>query len=125
MDGGAHPRAGKSSVRRITQGKIAKTVAIRTTQNTSIGFQRAILSNGKWWTLADVDYVVASSVDDPDHPRFAQIHMLDGDDMRERFDRTYAARKKAGLADGIRCWLRLYERERSDPPYLVRGGSRT
>jgi hypothetical protein len=116
------PRAGKSSVRRIIQGKLAKTVAIRTTQNTSIGFQRDS-NTGKWWTLAEVDYVVASSVDDPDHPRFAQIHMLDGDDVRDRFDRTYAARKKAGLADGIGCWLRLYERERSDPPYLVGAGA--
>jgi hypothetical protein len=116
------PRAGKSSVRRLRRGKITKTGAIRTTQDTSIGFQRS--ADGKsWGTLADVDYVVASSVDDPDNPRFAQVHLLDGDDMRARFDRAYAARKKAGRADGIGCWLRLYEQEAQDPVHLEGAGA--
>ena len=78
------PREGKSSVRRITKGKITKTVSIRTTQDQWIAFPRNAAGDG-WATLGDVDYVVAVSVDSRDHPRFAQVHMIAGDDMRARF----------------------------------------
>src|SRR5689334_2352976 len=55
-------RSGKSSVRRITKGKIAKTASIRTSQDTWIAFPRNPTDDG-WATLADVDYVVAATVD--------------------------------------------------------------
>ena len=61
-------------------------------------------------TLSEVDAVVAVSVDDYYNPRFAQVHMIDGNEMRERFDRACAARLKAGHAIplGRGVWVSLY-----------------
>jgi hypothetical protein len=116
--------AGKSSVRRLTKGTTVKTVSIRTTQDRSIAFPRNAADDG-WETLAEVDYVVAASVDDRDNPRFGLVHMIEGDEMRARFDRTYAARKKAGhvLPIGRGVWLSLYSKEANDPVHLVGAGA--
>jgi len=116
-------RSGKSSVRRITKGKLQKTVSIRTSQDTWIAFPRN-QNDDAWATLADVDYVVAASVNDRLNPQFAQVHLVSGDEMRARFDRAYAARKKAGytLPIGRGIWLSLYEEESTAPVTLVGGG---
>ena len=116
-------RSGKSSVRRITKGKNQGTVSIRTSQDTWIAFPRTP-DDAAWATLADVDYVVAASVDDRINPQFAQVHLVPGDEMRERFDRAYAARKQAGhtLPVGRGIWLSLYEEESANPVSLVGGG---
>ncbi len=118
------PREGKSSVRRITKDGVTKTVSIRTTQDKWIAFPRNNKNDG-WATLRDVDYVVAASVDDHDSPRFAQIHMIEGDEMRARFDRAYAARKAAGfvLPKGRGIWVSLYEKESNDPVSHVGAGA--
>lgn len=117
-------RSGKASVRRITKGKIQKTVSIRTTQDTWIAFPRNPADDA-WATLADVDYVVASSVDNRDNPQFARVHLIEGDEMRARFDRAYAARKKAGytMPIGRGIWLSLYDKEADNPVTLVGAGA--
>jgi hypothetical protein len=117
-------RSGKSSVRRITKGKTTKTISIRTTQDKWIAFPRN-RKDDAWATLADVDYVVAASVDDRDNPRFAHVHMIEGDEMRARFDRAYAARKKAGhvVPNGRGVWVSLYEKESNDPVSHVGAGA--
>jgi hypothetical protein len=117
-------RLGKSSVRRITKGKESKTVSIRTSQDTWIAFPRNNEDNG-WATLADVDYVVAASVDDHEKPRFANVHLITGDEMRARFDRAYAARKSAGytMHKGRGVWLSLYEEDGKQPVTLVGAGA--
>jgi hypothetical protein len=72
-----------------------------------------------------VDYVVASSVDARDNPRFAQVHMIDGNEMRARFERAYAARKEAGynFKIGRGIWVSLYEQEANDPVTHVGAGA--
>jgi len=117
-------RSGKASVRRIMKGRMSKTVSIRTSQDTWIAFPRNATNDG-WATLADVDYVVAASVDDREKPRFAQVHLIEGDEMRSRFDRAYAARKRAGytMPLGRGVWLSLYERESDQPVTLVGAGA--
>jgi hypothetical protein len=116
-------RSGKASVRRITKGAEVKTVSIRTSQDMSVAFLRNA-SNTGWKTLEEVDYVVASSVDDDRNPRFAQVHLVPADDMRRRFDRAYLARQQSNYtmpADrGI--WLKLYDAEAKQPAILVGGG---
>src|SRR5262245_30293778 len=103
------PGFGKSSVRRITKGGKRLKVAIRTTQDTWIAFPRTQDDKG-WVTLSDVDVVIAVSVDDPDEPRFAQVHWIDAEEMRDRFDRAYAARMAAGhtIPLGRGVWVPLY-----------------
>jgi hypothetical protein len=115
--------SGKSSVRRITNGKLTEIVSIRTTQDRWIAFPRTPDDNA-WATLQDVDCVVASSVDDYDNPRFAQVHKIPGDEMRRRFDKAYAARKKANhvVPVGRGVWLSLYEKEATEPVSYVGGG---
>lgn len=115
--------SGKSSVRRIVKGNDSKTISIRTSQDTWIAFPRND-GNDAWATLAGVDYVIAASVDRSDNPQFAQIHMIPGTEMRERFDRAYEARKKAGhsLPKGRGMWVSLYYEESNYPVNRVGAG---
>ena len=117
-------RSGKSSLRRITKGKLDKTVSIRTSQDTWIAFPRTGADDA-WATLGGVDYVAAASVDDSANPQFAQVHLIPGEEMRARFDRAYAARKKAGytLPVGRGIWVSLYEHEAQNPVTLVGAGA--
>ncbi|MCA1527859.1 hypothetical protein [Bradyrhizobium yuanmingense] len=116
--------SGKSSVRRITKGTVSKTISIRTTQDRSIAFPRTAGDKG-WRTLDEVDAVVAAAVDDRWNPKFANIHLLDGDEMRDRFNRTYAARKAADhvIPVGRGVWLSLYSTESNSPVHLVGAGA--
>lgn len=116
--------SGKSSVRRITKGSQSKVVSIRTTQDTAIAFPRLEGDSG-WRTLDEVDAVVPVSVDDRDNPKFAKVHLIDGDEMRDRFNRAYKARKEAGhsIPIGRGVWLSLYLPEANDPPTHVGAGA--
>ena len=57
-------------------------------------------------------------------PKFAQIHMIDANEMRDRFDRAYAARGAAGhsLPEGRGVWVSLYDEESTDPASRVGAG---
>jgi hypothetical protein len=118
------PGLGKASVRRILKGDTSRIVAIRTTQDQWIAFPRKSDDKG-WVTLSEVDAVVAVSVDDRDNPKFALVHMIEGDDMRERFDRAYSARVKAGYSipwkRGI--WISLYDDDANEPVTHVGAGA--
>lgn len=115
--------SGKSSVRRLTKGGKSKVVSIRTSQDTWIAFPR-IDGDKAWRTLDEVDAVVPVSVDDRHNPKFAKVHMIDGDEMRDRFNRAYAARKKAGhtIPIGRGVWVSLYIPEGRDPVSHVGAG---
>lgn len=119
------PGFGKGSVRKITKGSQERIVSIRTTQDQWIAFPRNDAGDA-WVTLSDVDAVVAVSVDDKENPRFAQVHLIEGDEMRARFDRAYQARIKAGHSvpkkrRGI--WISLYDEEASSPVSRVGAGA--
>ena len=116
--------AGKSSLRKITRNGVSKVITIRTTQDTWIAFPRNRKNDG-WATLEEADLVVASSVNDREEPRFAKVHVIPGDEMRDRFDRAYAARKAAGysLPKGRGIWVSLYEQEAQDPVNRVGAGA--
>jgi hypothetical protein len=116
--------SGKASVRRIVKGRESKVVSIRTTQDTWIAFPRTLDDKG-WRTLSEVDYVVAVSVDDPQNPKNAKVHMLSGDEMRDRFDRAYFARKQAGHSIPVNrgVWVSLYLPDGNDPVNRVGAGA--
>jgi hypothetical protein len=107
---------GKSSVRKISRNGESKLVSIRTTQDTWIAFPRSN-DNKSWVTLGEVDAVVAVSVDHWENPKFAKVHMIDGAEMRNRFDRAYKARLAAGhsISVGQGVWVPLYVEEDSTP----------
>jgi hypothetical protein len=114
---------GKSSVRQITKGSKTLKVTIKTSQDTWLAFARD-QDNKKWATLADVDIVLVVSVDDQENPTFANVHWMKAKEIIERFDRAFAARKKAGhtipLDRGI--WLSLYRPEADEPVNRIGGG---
>ncbi|WP_116600007.1 hypothetical protein [Primorskyibacter marinus] len=114
---------GKSSVRRIVKGDERYTVSIRTTQDTWIAFPRNEADSG-WGTLEDVDYVVAVTVDDRDDPKEGLAYMVDGDEMRERFDRAYRARLDAGhtIPTGRGVWVSMFIAEDPNAASSVGGG---
>lgn len=116
--------AGKASVRRITKQGQSRIVSIRTTQDTYIAFPRT-KNDQAWVTLSDVDAVVAVSVNDRENPKFALVHFIEGQDMRDRFDRAYAARKAAGhkIPLGRGVWLPLYIKDSNRVPAHVGGGA--
>jgi hypothetical protein len=116
--------SGKSSMRRISKDRETKLVSIRTTQDTYIAFPRD-RHDKSWVTLSEVDQVIAVSVDDYYNPRFAKVHMIDGDDMRQRFDRAYAARREAGhtIPLGRGVWVPLYIEDSDKAPTHVGGGA--
>jgi hypothetical protein len=116
------PGIGKSSVRRIKKDGQSKVVSIKTTQDTWIAFQR---NDTSWITLPDVDAVVAVSIDRWQNAKFIQVHMIDGKDMLERFDRAYAARLAAGnkISPGSGVWVSLYDKDEVDPISHVGGGA--
>jgi len=115
---------GKSSVRRITRNEKSRKISIRTSQNTWIAFPRNQADDG-WVTLSDVDVVLAVSVDDVPNPTFAQVHMIEADEMRLRFDRAYRARVAAGYSIplGRGVWVSLYDSDAPNPVTHVGGGA--
>ena len=114
---------GKSSVRRIVKGDKQHTVSIRTTQDCWIAFPRNNDDSG-WATLDDVDYVVAVTVDEKEDPKKGMAFMLEGDEMRERFDRAYRARLDAGhsIPIGRGVWVSMFVAEDPKVPSTVGGG---
>ncbi len=116
--------SGKSSMRRITKAGKSQIVSIRTSQDTWIAFPRT-KDNRNWVTLSEVDAVVAVSVDDPHDPKFANVHMISGQELRERFDRAYDARIKAKhqIPIGRGVWVALYIQEASEPKSYVGAGA--
>jgi hypothetical protein len=60
-----------------------------------------------------------------DDPKFAQVHMMEADEMRLRFDRAYAARKAADyeIPLGRGVWVSLYDRDSTDPVTHVGAGA--
>jgi hypothetical protein len=117
------PGSGKSSVRRITKNGKSRVVSIRTSQDTWIAFPRTE-GDKKWRTLDEVDAVVPVSVDDRENPKFAKVHLIDGDEVRARFNRAYKARMDAkhSIPIGRGVWVSLYLPEANDPVSHVGAG---
>jgi hypothetical protein len=114
--------SGKASVRKITKAGKSQLVSIRTTQDTWIAFPRT-KDDKDWVTLSEVDSVVAVSLDDARDPKFVKVHMVDGREMLDRFNRAYAARVKAGhrIPAGRGVWVSLYIKESNHPRYVGAG----
>jgi len=115
--------SGKSSVRRITKKGQSKLVTIRTSQDTWIAFPRTE-GDKSWRTLDDVDAVVPVSVDDRENPKFAKVHLIDGDEVRARFNRAYKARMDAkhSIPVGRGVWVSLYDQETNSPVNRIGAG---
>lgn len=108
--------SGKSSMRRITKGRLSKIATIRTTQDRWFAFPRTKDDKG-WLTLDDSDCVVVVSVNEKEDPKFAWVHMFDQADIKKRLDRAYKVRQSANrqIPIGRGVWISLYRKDDGSP----------
>lgn len=115
--------SGKAPIYHVVKGKKKRTVSIRTTQDTRVSFQRKADDSG-WTTLDEVDFVVIATVDDKDDPKYGLAYLVDGGEMRKRFNRNYQARLKAGQKQPADhgMWVPMFEPENPSLPSSKGGG---
>lgn len=123
---------GKSSVRRLSKGDTTFIASIRTSQNCRLGFHRRNAELGEmdqngWATLGEVDQVVVVTFDDPDNPKAVRVYLfsqLETEDLRERFDRVYHARRdaKQPLSKTHLTWIALFGEPNPKVPTLAGDG---
>lgn len=107
------PGRGLSSVYVMSKDGDSTVTSLRTTQDRWIAFPP--LDKGKRWkTLDDVETVLVSAVDDPDDPQNVSVHIMPADEVRRRFDESYAARMAQGhtVRDNFGMWVML---DKGDP----------
>jgi hypothetical protein len=102
------PGRGLSNTYEVTKDGKTKVASVRTTQDRAIAFP-PLKKGTVWKTLSDVDLVLVSAVDDKDNPQSVYVHMIPADEVRKRFDASYAARIKAGhiVRDDYGMWITL------------------
>ena len=102
------PGRGRSNVWEIQENGRPKRVSIRTTKDRWIAFP-PLEKGTKWKTLDDVAIVVVAAVDDRENPQSVKVYRFDAEEVRRRFDASYAARIAAGqtVRDGFGMWLGL------------------
>jgi hypothetical protein len=93
------PGRGLSNTYEMSKGGKTQIASVRTTRDRYIAFPP--LEQGKRWkTLSDADVVLVSAVDDRHNPQNVDVYLFPGDDVRKRFDASYAAR----IANGHTVW---------------------
>ncbi len=114
---------GKHSLRRIRKGSITKIVAIRTSQDTWLQCNRNSSDSG-WCTYEEADYIAIASVDQKNNPRFAKVFLFEREEVTDRFDKAYEARKRKDykIVENHRLAISLYDRDSNDPVILAGAG---
>ncbi|MFZ2868792.1 hypothetical protein [Zavarzinia sp.] len=102
------PGRGLSNTYEATKNGETKILSIRTTQDRWIAFPP--LENGtRWKTLDDVDLVLVSAVNDRENPQSIDVYIFPADEVRNRFNASYAARISNGhtVRDNYGMWIML------------------
>ena len=116
------PGRGLSNTWAVSKDGGTKIASVRTTRDRWIAFPP--LDNGtRWKTLADVDLVLVSAVDDHRNPQNVDVYLFPADEVRKRFDASYAARIANGhtVRDDFGMWVKLDAAD-SDLPTQVGAG---
>jgi hypothetical protein len=102
------PGRGLSNTYRLTKNGKTQTASIRTTRDRWVAFPP--LDDGKRWkTLDDVDLVLVAAVDDRLNPQNVDVYLFPADEVRKRFDASYAARIENGhtVPNNYGMWVML------------------
>jgi Lhr-like helicase len=94
------------------------TVGIQTSSDHAISYR---YQNGSWKTLPLLDTIFIATVDDKHNPTEAIVHMLNGDKVRDHFQRALTARKDAGYSLDHATFLDLYLKETNAPTSIGNG----
>jgi hypothetical protein len=103
------PGRGRSNVWEVTTSAGERhRASFRTTRDRWFTFQ-PLNGGARWKTLEDVDLVFVAAVDDRDDPTNIEVYKLTAAEVRDRFDRAYAARAAEGRIprDGFGMWVNL------------------
>ena len=102
------PGRGLSNTYEMTKGGKTQIASVRTTRDRYIAFPP--LDQGKRWkTLSDADVVLVSAVDDRHNPQNVDVYLFPGDEVRKRFDASYAERiaNDHTVPDNYGMWVPL------------------
>lgn len=102
------PGRGLSNTYEITRGGTTQIASVRTTRDRWIAFP-PLEGGKKWKTLDDVELVLVAAVDDKENPQNVDVYLFPADEVRKRFDASYAARVEHGhsLRDNYGMWVAL------------------
>ena len=116
------PGRGRSNIWEVEENGRHKRVSIRTTNDRWFAFPPGKKAT-TWKTLGDVDIVIVAAVDDLDDPRNVEVYRFDAEEVRKRFNASYAARIDAGqkVRDDFGMWLNLDEDDRGLPASVGAG----
>lgn len=102
------PGRGMSNVWNVTKDGETRVASIRTTRDRYIAFP-PLEAGTKWKTLDDVELVAVATVDSKDAPEKVEVYLFPADEVRQRFNASYAARAKDGqsIKDNFGMWVGL------------------
>ena len=92
----------------MTRDGKTRLASVRTTRDRAIAFP-PLEGGKKWKTLSAADLVLVSAVDDRFNPQNVDVHLFPGNEVRKRFDASYAARIAARhiVKDNWGMWITL------------------
>lgn len=102
------PGRGLSNTYNVTKDGKTKSASVRTTRDRWIAFPP--LDDGtRWKTLDDVELVLVSAVDDRLNPQNVDVYLFPADEVRRRFNASYAARTEQGhvVRNDYGMWVML------------------
>ncbi|OYW45919.1 MAG: hypothetical protein B7Z08_04790 [Sphingomonadales bacterium 32-68-7] len=102
------PGRGLSNTYAMTKDGVTKVASVRTTRDRWVAFPP--LNGGKnWKTLDDAEVVLVSAADDRENPQNVDVYLFPADEVRKRFDASYAARIQNGhmVPDDYGMWVML------------------
>jgi hypothetical protein len=102
------PGRGLSNTYEMTKDGKTQIASVRTTRDRAIAFP-PLEGGTKWKTLSSADVVLVSAVDDRFDPQNVDVYLFPGDEVRKRFDASYAARIAEGhiVKDNWGMWITL------------------
>lgn len=102
------PGRGLSNTYEMTKGGKTQIASVRTTRDRFIAFP-PLEGGKKWKTLDAADLVLVSAVTDPADPQSIDVYLFPADDVRKRFDASYAARIGNGhnVRDDFGMWVMI------------------
>lgn len=105
----------------VKDGKSA-IASVRTTRDRWFAFP-PLEEGTRWKTLDDVDLVIVSAVDDMENPQAVDVYLFPADEVRRRFDASYAARIDNGhtVRDNFGMWVKLDAADANVPTQVGAG----
>jgi len=102
------PGRGLSNTYSMNKGNLTKVASVRTTRDRWIAFP-PLMGGTTWKTLNEVSLVLVAAVDDKDNPQCVDVYLFPADEVRNRFNASYAARQAAQhtLPDNYGMWVML------------------